>query len=591
MTSSSARSLGGGLALLCLYGAIAAWWLRPVSWQLAHQVPGLPGASLADRLTLADVYRTLWILTAGAQQLLGDPTNLFHPPVFYPERYALAFADHMLGQQVLFLPTYVITGNPVLALNLSLLLSTALLALGTHLLIRRWGGGAAAAALGASLVIAAPWRVGLAAVRVHTLWVHYLPFIVLFLDRYLVERRRWCLALAATCLLLQILTSYYDGYATVIAVAVYLLARATTARARILQAGVGLLAAMGVAAACSYPYLLLARAGVVRQGPAAAVMLAFASLGAPAVLTRRVVGVAPAIGTLLLAIPWRGRDARRGDAPWGALLAIAAVGYVLAIGPALPVGRGLRSTLGLLWDFVTVSDPGRLVRILGERRDLHPVPTPYALLAATVPGFDQLRAPFRFGILPATILPITCALAIGRVASLLPAARWLAPLALSVIVVARIPSVIGTPVEVGSAVPPAYVWLRAHGRGLPLVEAPYRSGGTGALDNYDETRAMYFSTYHRLPLLNGHSGHMPSSFVARTHTAAQLPASAAVATLCAETGLGWILLHRERLPPRARRAWDETPAELRTAARFGEDEVFSVTCPAPPSHSTRSKMR
>jgi hypothetical protein len=153
--------------------------------------------------------------------------------------------------------------------------------------------------------------------------------------------------------------------------------------------------------------------------------------------------------------------------------------------------------------------------------------------------------------------------------------------------------VIGTAVEVGGTVPPAYLWLRAHGRGLPLVEVPYRGGGTGALDNYAETRAMYFSTYHRLPVLNGHSGHMPSAFVARTRTAARLPASAAVAALCAETGLGWILLHRERLPPRARQGWDEPPAELRTAARFGADEVFSVSCAAiaPPSELQPGRER
>src|SRR5207248_3191071 len=147
---------------LCLYGTLAAWWLRPVTWQLSDHVPGPVDATLPSRLVLAAVYLTLWTLTAGAQQLAADPVNLFHPPVLYPERYALTFSDHLLGDQLLFAPTYAATGNPVLALNLAIICSTVLLALGIHLLVRRWGGSVGAAILGALLATAAPWRVGTA---------------------------------------------------------------------------------------------------------------------------------------------------------------------------------------------------------------------------------------------------------------------------------------------------------------------------------------------------------------------------------------------------------------------------------------------
>jgi hypothetical protein len=145
------------------------------------------------------------------------------------------------------------------------------------------------------------------------------------------------------------------------------------------------------------------------------------------------------------------------------------------------------------------------------------------------------------------------------------------------VVLSRIPPVIANPVEAGVKIPPAYRWLEVHGAGRPLLEIPIRRDFAGL---YHECRAMYFATYHRLPLLNGYSGHVPETFRQRARIAARLPDPAALRTLCTDTNLGWVLVHLDRLSPAARRAWLNPPPEFRPAARFGNTVLFATACPA-----------
>ena len=565
--------VGRALGLVAGYAVLAVWCLRPVSWAPASTVPGPEHADRPGLATLADVYLTLWVLAAGADKLASDPAHLFHPPVFHPEPYALAYSEHMLGQQPLFAPTYLASGNPVLALNLSLVASTVLLALGVHLLVRRFGGSSAAAVLAAVLAIAAPWRVGPAAIRVHTLWVHWIPFLLLFLDRWLAGGRWMNLALAAACLGLQVITSYYAGYAALVAAGVYLVVvgRAVPRRALAAVAGLGV-GALAVLPA-SLPYAHVVGGGGLGDLPPALVMRLLAGTGAPGVLTQHAVGFLPVALSVLLVLARRGAPPTRS----GALLLIALAGYVLALGPALYLPRDALRALAAVSDILTATDGRELAdRVASVEPEAVHLTTPYAAFAAVVPGFARLRAPYRFGVLPAIVLPVTAGLGVAAVAARLPAAGAPLVVALVLLVLARVPPVRPTPVEVGAALPPAYGWLAAHGEGRPLAEVPF--GRTA--DMYEEARAMYFAIYHRLPLLNGYSGHVPARVQERAGVVARLPDSEALGVLCRETGLGWILLHRERLAPRVRARWERPGPALREAAAFGPDVVFAVDCAA-----------
>jgi hypothetical protein len=475
----------------------------------------------------------------------------------------------------------------VLALDLSHLFSTALLALGIHLLVRRWGGSVPAAVFGATLAIAAPWRVGAATVRPHVLWVHYIPFIVLFLDRYLTGLRVLDLALAGACFVLQVMTSYYAGYAALVAVAVSIVAHAASAAGRALRAALGMGIALGVSAIVSYPYLVLARAGVIHPVVSDEMLSGvFGVWGTPALLTTTSVGTIAVAGSALLLVlrPWRRTSGRR--PPYGTLFAIAAAGYVLAIGPEVRLPRSPTGALRALWHLVTVTDPSVMTsRFLSETGpQAYRIPTPWVLLRAVIPGFAQLRSPARFGVLPAITLPITAALAVDHVARFLGRFRALVLLGAGAVVLAAIPPTIPVRIEVGAGIPPAYEWLRRYGDRRPLLEAPVRGRAVGLEDVARDARAMYLATYHRLPLLNGYSGYAPPGYGRRRAIAERLPEPGALHDLCAETGLGWVLLHRDQLPP-TRPRWPQRPERLVPVATFGDDVVFSVLCPAPPAHA------
>src|SRR4029453_7772971 len=61
------------------------------------------------------VHLNVWALAWDVHALGTAPLSLLDANVFHPAAWALARADHFLGQLPLFAPVYAATGNPVLA--------------------------------------------------------------------------------------------------------------------------------------------------------------------------------------------------------------------------------------------------------------------------------------------------------------------------------------------------------------------------------------------------------------------------------------------------------------------------------------------
>jgi hypothetical protein len=110
------------------------------------------------------------------------------------------------------------------------------------------------------------------------------------------------------------------------------------------------------------------------------------------------------------------------------------------------------------------------------------------------------------------------------------------------------------PVPVGENVPPVYRWLASDGEGAPLLELPIGPDLGAFRRNAMAARAMYFSTYHWLPTLNGHTGYPPASYALIEGQAAKLPDPSALQVLVDCTGLRWILVHG--LSPKQTRTWE-----------------------------------
>ncbi|GIW11064.1 MAG: hypothetical protein KatS3mg061_2121 [Dehalococcoidia bacterium] len=166
------------LALTATYllASVALTW--PVALDLAGAVP-----NFGDPLVV------VWYLAWYAHALPGPPEVLLNPPIFAPFREALLFHDHLLAQGLLAWPLVRLTGNPVLAANLLLLASFVLAALGGFLLCQRLTGSLAAGGIVGLAVAFSPFRLAHLS-HLNLLWLHWLPFALLFLERTL-ETRRW----------------------------------------------------------------------------------------------------------------------------------------------------------------------------------------------------------------------------------------------------------------------------------------------------------------------------------------------------------------------------------------------------------------
>lgn len=498
--------------------------------------------------TSPDTYLHLWILAWVHRALATDPTRLFDANIMYPAEDALAGSEHMLAHWPVHSPVYGATGNPVLAYQWVLFSSFVLNAAALFALVRRWTGSTPGAAVGALVYAFCPLRFDLIGTVQH-LNVAYLPLVILFADRHRSTGRIGDLAGVAAATALQTLCSYYLAYATAVAVAVVCAAAFLGAdrqtRRRPLAIGVAALVGVVPLALVSAPYLALRSAAVVPEYPEVWLRAASAS---PAWFVRRdlplFVGWLPLALAIVGAVFARVERWRR----WLALGVLAA-GFVLVLGP--------------------------VITVLG--RD---VPLPYRALYEWVPGFASLRYPYRFGVLTALGVATLAGLGWARLASDRALARPLTVLVLVLVAVEYWQAPLAlVPVEVGSSVPPVYRWLDEHGAGRPLLEWPVPPPGD-LRSGYEHARAMYFGTYHWLPLLNGYTAYEPPSFEVVSLLAQRLPDARTLRDLIDLTGVRLLLVHRDRLALVARGRWDAWLAEgCDRVAEFGPD----VVCAFPPA--------
>ena len=498
---------------------------------------------------LSDVHLHMWTLAWISRAIVRDPLHLFDANIFYPARLTLAGSDHLLGTLPVAGPVYWLTGSPVAAMNAVVLVSFPLFGLATAALVRVLGGNGWAALLAGFVAAFAPVRIR-SFVPVQTFTVQYLPLALLAFVLYL--RRgggRW-LAVGLGALLLQLLVAYYVAYAALVGLGVVLAIVALRERdvpvRRWARLAAGLVAVLAATALVSLPYLLRHEGGAI---PSYASVLGTTTLTpwmlAGFVRPRALVylGVVP-VGLVLVGLvaAWRGDRERRTTAL--VFAGVAVVGWLLCLGSH--------------------------VEIAGVR-----VPLPYAWLSAIVPGFASMRVALRFFLLVtigmAGLAGLGLALVRERLGAVVAAAlvaatvwqyrpvEWPLPL---------------TPVEQGPTMPPVYEWLRVHGDGGALLELPlgpertYRALNAASL-------AMYRSTHHWLPLLNGYTAYPPPSYGVLMRVARQLPDPEGLDTLLSLADVRWILVHLGQLWGPERQPW-RTPPGLQLAAEFGDDIVLRV---------------
>jgi len=566
--------VAGALGGLILWAAVVGWLTWPLGAHLSTHLPDTAVASRFDSLFVA------WALAHQSRALVTDPRTLPDGNIYYPARRALFYGEAGFGAVPYFMPTFLLTGNPALALNLVFLGSLALTAWGLGRLVCRFSASRGAAFVAGLTFLTTPWvlRAWVPAAPNYAV-LQYFPFIMLLTARASSRARDmvWLVLLVV----LQGLTSAYVAAALIAPLVILGLARLVRPSTR--AAGLRMLAAVAVAMAiltAAYAEYLLVRADNPRLHEQTHWPLQATS---------------PA--------PWIGPFGR--EAPTGvpvAVFVLIGLGVVCLAARFRRADASPRAPLWKMGAFWTIAGFLLAVRPRPSWRD-SAIAFPHSVVAQLTPLYTMLRIPERLGIGGLMGLSVLAGVAFAECAASFTSrvsdrgphriASALARATLLALAVAAMCMPWPLPAGSSSALnlrPPTYALFRPIAPEAPLTEILRRSRGP-LLEipveggPWAQASATYRSIFHRRPLLNGYSGYWPAGFPERMALASRLPDPAALDALSRTTGLQQLLVHTAGYRPEQRELWLSlaariTDARLMLVARDGPDLLFEVLGPA-----------
>ncbi|MGA8260039.1 MAG: hypothetical protein WB783_07490, partial [Arenicellales bacterium] len=158
-----------------------------------------------------DPYFFAWILAWVSKTIFTDPAGLFNANIFFPYMHTLAFSEPLIVPAVtVAAPIYALSGNPILAYSITLILFQALCGWAAWYAARRFTGSGVGALLAGIVYCISPFRIGYYDfLNIQLSFAVPLTFLsfALFLERQELRYLVWTLVL----LWLQTITIFYGG--------------------------------------------------------------------------------------------------------------------------------------------------------------------------------------------------------------------------------------------------------------------------------------------------------------------------------------------------------------------------------------------
>jgi hypothetical protein len=525
----------------------------------------------------ADTRLFLWTLSWDVHALLHQPLRLFDANIFHPEPRTLAYSEHLLGSAVVGAPILLATGNPVLAMNVVVLLSCVLSGAGAFLLARRLGISTAGALVAGMIFAFAPPRFTRLA-QLHLATVQWIPFCLAFVHAYLKGGRRSHLLVAIAFFTLQSVTSGHGGlflFLSLLALALYLVVRRSLPPVRTLVRDVGVAGLLLVAVNLPFlvPYFRVQRELGLRRTIGAVydwVPNAASFLASPTHVDQ----------ALLSLLPWLERavaDAKAYMFPgWLPLLLVGALllclrrrgEAALRTVPEWPLGYyGLLAGLSL---WTSLGPPFGL----------------YTALYKLLPGFDLIRVPSRLAILTLLAVAILAGAGADRlVERVRPKARAAAGAVLVLLLAgefAQFPlKAPAYAIEVGEV----DRWLASRPRPFVAAELPVAPPSDAVGSARHHSHYMLHSMLHWQPLVNGYSGFVPPRHEMLFDQLTRFPDEGSVRAL-EKLGVNYVVLHRgdygeERFAKAVADAQALFPTRLLLEHEASDGRVYAVRFAAP----------
>ena len=549
------------------------------TWPLArHFAAAIPSGRIH-----VDPCMQAFILGWDWHALLARPQDVFSPPIFFPERNALTYMDHLLGEALTAAPFLAFFRSIPAAYNFLFLFSFVFSAWAVYRLTRLLGVSRLGALLAGFLFAFGPYRfanLGL----LNQLQTEFLPLGILFALKYLGKYRVRDLIATAACLVVQVYFGWY--YAFYLAIALGLLVMVMLLRGSFKFHRVPLWGSAAIAAV-SLLLILPVTLPYVRGHAAlpefhrtlgesalySADLLDYLKLNQNAVLASWIplaTGAQsywPGLVTVLLGALGARGVWRRGDLAGdgrGYFLALTVSSFILSLGPILHVA-GAR-----IW-----------------------IPLPYAALYYVFPGFPSMRAPARLASLVLLGLAVLAGFGYDRLRQEIRGRFPWRPLGLSLFAVSiafawpRPLSVVELPS--GNPMPEVYAWLASQPQPEPVLELPVPA--RDADENETHALRQFYVLYHRHPRLDGVSGFVTRRYKEFRFAIQGFPSEEALRA-AREKGAKLIIVHFGDYPP-AEREWirSRIPRRLTPIAEFGTDAVYRlapITPEAPPGPRTSS---
>lgn len=568
--------------VLIAYEAVLVVLTWPLARHVATHVPDTWISARFDQPTLT------WALAWQVHALLTN-ADWRHANIFHPTPDALFYGEAGFGALPYFAPVFLLTGNPVLALNLTLLSCLGLTATALHWVAWKWSGSHVAGAVAAGTFLGTRWVLWAWVAPAPTYAaLQYLPVIIFLAARGVPGVRQ--VALLGALIAVQALTSIYIALSLALPLAVIVVVQAISPGTRRAAARVALALATGLAVVAPvYVGYLLVR------------------LREPSVVSQT-------------SWPYTWVTAL----PWGPISYTTPLGVPLMTGLLVVSAVVLRKRVPTtaLWHAATWALVGFLMSLGTVEWGTHRV----ELSLGSVSGDSPLRIAQRLGV--GGLMGVSLLAGLGMAA--LVARRPAMPRAVAAVVVLgaiyaeysrgagtglyaqlRTQSfrVVGGPFADGAPMPRQFLRLDAlparyplrpmaglDDAGLlallrrdegPVLELPFsrndvqrsflEAGGVGRPDLQAE--AMLRSIGHWRPLVNGHSSFFPADFRQRMHWGRMLPDEAALENLHRVTGVRTIVVQVDRLDEMARRRWLAVGAErgrLRLVGTAGTTLVYDV---------------
>jgi hypothetical protein len=488
---------GWPLISLALFAALAVLH----TWPLAS-APGV-----LSRNDVADTVLHEWIIAWVAHQLVTDPLHLFDANIFHPERYTLAYSDHLFVQSLLGAPLIWAGLSPVFVHNVVLIAGYALTGWTTALVVAHWTGSRLAGVLSGSLLAFNAFTLTRLP-QIQDLHFEFFPLVLLALDRFLADARMRDGVALAGWYVLQSLTGTYLMVFTAISMVAATLARPGDwlgARFKTIAPRAALAGALAVAALTPFllPYLAVSReAGLSR------------SLEETARYSAELTDYLAAAGRIHFDT-WS-RRFWQGDGLFPGITATALALLAIATG-AIVTDRRARMVLAL--------------GVVAFALSFGPAFPPYRWLYNVFPLLTGIRGAVRLGQIVIAAIGILAGFGLAALASRLPRRAWV-PVALALLVAANLEA-FRAPLGYTEyrGIPQFYDALRHAGDDAVIVSMPFYASPQFHLND----RLMLASTRFWKPMVNGYSGFKPASFYRNVEALRGFPDGASIAHL---RGLG-----------------------------------------------------